>query len=91
MAKNDDKTDRLYSVEWSQLMLEILKNNRRALTEELTDKEDNDTALTNTSQQHHQNKQKQTHDPIASHAHTEDNARAEAKETPSLSLIEKSP
>ena len=88
MAKNDDKIDRRYSVEWSQWMLEILKNNRRALTEILTDKGDNDTALTNISQQPHQNKQKQIHDPIASHAHTEDTARAEAKETPSLSLIE---
>jgi hypothetical protein len=68
-----------------------LKNNQQALTEGLTDKEDNDTALTNISPQHHQNKQKQTHDPIASHAHTGDIARAEAKQTPSLSLIEKSP
>ena len=82
-AIEDDKTDRLYSVEWSQWMLEILKNNRQALTEALTDKEDNDTASTNISQQPHQNKQKQTHDPRVDNAHTEDIVGAEAMDTSS--------
>jgi hypothetical protein len=68
-----------------------LKNNRLALIAELTDKEDNDTASTNISHPHHQNKLEHIHDPITLHAHTEDIAPAEAKETPSLSLIEKSP
>jgi hypothetical protein len=89
VAKNDDKTDRLNSDEWSQSKTEISKNNRRALIAELTDKEDNDTALTNIAQQHHQNKQEQIHDPITSHAHTEDIAPAETKDT--SSLIVKSP
>jgi len=89
VAKDDDKTDRRYSVESSQWRTEIAENNRRALIAGLTDKEDNDTALTNIAQQHHQNKQKQIHDPITSHAHTEDSARAETKDT--SSLIVKSP
>lgn len=68
-----------------------MENNQQALTEGLTDKQDNDTVLTNISPKPHQNKQKHIHDPIASHVHTEDIARAEAKGTPSPSLIEKSP
>jgi hypothetical protein len=68
-----------------------LENNQQALTEGSTDKQDNDTALTNISPQPRQNKQKRIHDPIASHVHTEDIARVEAMGIPSLSLIEKSP
>jgi len=50
VGKDDDKTDRLYSVESSQSMTEILKNNRQALIAELTDKEGNDTILTKNTQ-----------------------------------------
>ena len=91
MAKNDDKTDRLNSDESSQWRTETSENNRQALTEELTDKEDNDTASTIKASNNHQNRPKQTHDPKASYAHTEDIAPVEAKDTPSLSLIEKFP
>jgi hypothetical protein len=70
-------------------MLELLKNNRQALIEELTDKGNNDTASTTKASHNHQNKQKQNHDPITSHAHTVDIARAEATDTPSR--IEKDP
>ena len=66
-----------------------MKNNRQALIEELTDRGDNDTALTTKVRHNHQNKQKQNHDPTASHAHTVDIARAEATDTPSR--IEKDP
>jgi hypothetical protein len=56
VAKDDDKTDRLDAVESSQSMTEILKNNRQALIAGLTDKEDNDTALTKNAQQIPQNR-----------------------------------
>jgi hypothetical protein len=64
-------------------MLELLKNNRQVLIEELTDTGDNDTASAIKARHNHQNKQKQIHDPTASHAHTVDIAQVEATDTPS--------
>jgi len=84
VAKDDDKTDKLNSVESSQWRFEISGNNRWALNEELTDKTDNDNALTTPTQNNHQNRQKHTHDPRALHDHTEDIAPDEAMGIPSL-------
>jgi hypothetical protein len=88
-AKDDGKTDRLNSVGWSQSNSEISEGNQKALNEESLDTWGNDTALTTKAQNSPQNKLRQTHDPTASNAHTEDIALDVAKEI--LSLIEKSP